>query len=106
LKDALDMSLKLPGITAAKSTRALGQSISRSRSDRAGPPHHHVAYGNGRGFKIAHGDNAKCVRQEALLDQEDGILSFIEGNRPALPPSSIHRNVHSTRVGERRGKWK
>ncbi len=96
LLNEIDVAQKLAQVVATKRARPLGQSISGCGADGPRSADNHIADGAGRLAIIPHGNNLEAMRQEPLLDEQDGIFSGVESNRAIVlgPAASgdIHRN--------------
>jgi hypothetical protein len=94
LKDPLQVMLKSIDITAAKAARPLRQAISRGSANCPGAPDDHVRDGAGRLRKIRHGDDFEFMGQQALLDEQHGILRAIKSDGPVVGAAASNGDIH------------
>ena len=81
-------------IVSAKGARALGQSVGGGGADGPRAAHDHFPDGPRRGAEIGHGHDLELMRQQPLLDEQDGVFPGVEGNGAIVPGASFHGDIH------------
>lgn len=94
LINRLDVGGEFLQVAAAKGKRALRQAVGGGGADGSGAAHDHVGDGGGGGAEIRGGDDLEFVREQPLLDEEDGVLCAVKGDGAemlgAAPDGDIH----------------
>ena len=94
LINRLDVGGKFLQVAAAKGERALRQAVGCGGTDGAGTAHDHVGDGGGGGAEIWGGDDFEFVREQPLLDEEDGVLRAVKGDGAEMPGAALDGDVH------------
>jgi hypothetical protein len=85
-------------VAPAKGARALGQAVGGGRADGSGAADNHVFNGESGLAEIARGNDFEFVRQQALLNEQHGILFGVEGDGAVMPGLAAKGDVHGQRV--------
>jgi hypothetical protein len=81
-------------IGPAKGADALRESVSRSCANRAGTAHDHIGDCSGGLAELSGLDHDKLMRQQALVDEHNGIVLRFEGDGAIVACSSADSDVH------------
>jgi len=78
------MPRKFRQVRATKCARALGEAIGRRGANGSGAAHNHIANGRGGFAESARSNYLEFMRQQPLLDQENGVAIGIESDRAKI----------------------
>jgi hypothetical protein len=80
LKNGFNVRGKLLEVASAKGASALGESVGGGGADGSRAADNHVFDGEGGFAEVARGNDFKFVWEQALFDQQDGVLFGVEGD--------------------------
>ena len=81
---------------SAEGARALGEAIGRGGANRARAAHDHVLDGPRRLPEVERRDHLELVRQEPLLDEQNGVAPGVKRHRPEVAGAAVDGDVQTT----------
>jgi hypothetical protein len=82
-------------VASPERARALGKPVSRGGANRARAAHDHVFDGPRGLAKVAGGNNAEFVRQEPLLNQQNGIAPDVKGHGAVMTGATVDGDIQA-----------
>ena len=89
------MPQELCQVASTEGARALGEAVGRGGANRAGAAHDHVFDGPRRLAEVARRDYLEFVRQEPLLDEQDGIVPGVKCYCPEMTGAAMEGDVQA-----------
>ena len=95
IANPFDVPQELRQVPSAKGARALGEAIGGSGANRARAAHDHVLDRSRRLAEVERRDHLEPVRQEPLLDEQNGVAPGVKRHRPEVAGAAVDGDVQA-----------